>query len=154
MYPGCIRGLLVLLHPHSLHSLSAPHRLSLCLVCLPSQLLSKKRGLFRIHAGRKQRYPQQQSCARGTLKRRRSITLTSSATHPAYLACSTQRFVGRMQWLSKCFLTVNAKTPFTACEFQKDVALILHIRSKNIYCMCATIAGLKQALHSGPQILV
>uniref|UniRef100_A0A671V4D4 Potassium voltage-gated channel subfamily Q member 4 n=1 Tax=Sparus aurata TaxID=8175 RepID=A0A671V4D4_SPAAU len=41
--------------------LSAPHPLSLCLVCLPSQLLSKKRGLFRIHAGRKQRYPRQQA---------------------------------------------------------------------------------------------
>ena len=48
--------------------LSAPHPLSLCLVCLPSQLLSKKRGLFRIHAGRKQRYPRQRACARGTIK--------------------------------------------------------------------------------------
>uniref|UniRef100_A0A7N6FH77 Potassium voltage-gated channel subfamily Q member 4 n=1 Tax=Anabas testudineus TaxID=64144 RepID=A0A7N6FH77_ANATE len=34
--------------------LCSPHPVSLCLMCLPSQLLSKKRGLFRIHAGRKQ----------------------------------------------------------------------------------------------------
>uniref|UniRef100_A0A7N8YNC3 Potassium voltage-gated channel subfamily Q member 4 n=1 Tax=Mastacembelus armatus TaxID=205130 RepID=A0A7N8YNC3_9TELE len=40
--------------PPPLLLLSSPHPLSLCLVCLPSQLLSKKRGLFRIHAGRKQ----------------------------------------------------------------------------------------------------
>uniref|UniRef100_A0AAQ5Z9S7 Potassium voltage-gated channel subfamily Q member 4 n=1 Tax=Amphiprion ocellaris TaxID=80972 RepID=A0AAQ5Z9S7_AMPOC len=54
MYPGCVPELLVLLHPPLLPLLSSPHPLSLCLVCLPSQLLSKKRGLFRIHAGRKQ----------------------------------------------------------------------------------------------------
>lgn len=51
-----------------------PHPFSLCLVCLPSQLLSKKRGLFRIHAGRKQRYPRQQACARGTLERHKYLT--------------------------------------------------------------------------------
>lgn len=69
MYPGCVPELFVLLHPPCLLPLlSSPHPLSLCLVCLLSQLLPKKRSLFRIHAGRKQRYPWQQACARGTLK--------------------------------------------------------------------------------------
>lgn len=72
--PGCAPELLVLLHTPSFPLLSSPHPLSLCLVCLPSQLLSKKRGLFRIHAGRKQRYPRQWACARGTLKSQQSIT--------------------------------------------------------------------------------
>lgn len=65
----------VLLHTPFFPLLCSPHPFSLCLVCLPSQLLSKKRGLFRIHAGRKQRYPWQWACARGTLKSQWSITL-------------------------------------------------------------------------------
>lgn len=68
--------------------LSSPHPLSLYLVCLLSQLLSKKRGLFRIHAGRKQRYPRQRACARGTLNRHHPITwLLTPIVHTFYSLC-------------------------------------------------------------------
>lgn len=69
--------------------LFSPHPLSLCLVCLPSQLLSKKRGLFRIHAGRKQRYPRLRACARGTLKHHQNnnTTPTPSLMHTTCSPC-------------------------------------------------------------------
>ena len=82
MYPGFVPELLVLLHPVCYSSSS--HHLSLCLVCLLSQLLSKKRGLFRIHAGRKQRYPWQQACARGILLKHAHLAWNTRICGPVH----------------------------------------------------------------------
>lgn len=92
--------------PSLLPLLSSPHPLSLCLVCLPSQLLSKKRGLFRIHAGRKQRYPRQQACARGTLKchKTNNTTPTPSLTHTSCSPCLKRSNICGLVWrLAKCY---------------------------------------------------
>lgn len=91
--------------------LSSLHPLSLCLVCLPSQLLSKKRGLFRIHAGRKQRYPRLQACARGTqhINQINTTTLTPPLTHKTRSAClKYSKICGLAQWFTKLFVSVIA----------------------------------------------
>lgn len=70
----CPRTSCPLSPPHPFFHSLPPHLFSLWLVCLLSQLLSKKRGLFRIHAGHKQRYPQLRACARGHAKTWPNIT--------------------------------------------------------------------------------
>lgn len=110
IFPGCVPGLPVLFH-HPIPSSTPypPHLFSLWLVCLLSQLLSKKRGLFRIHAGRKQRYPQLRACARGHAKNDRinNINLSPSLTQTICSAWKHSPFCGSVQCfflLKLCFL--------------------------------------------------